>query len=93
MGAVLPNGEELTANGAKKYLENLSDKGIAIVDYEKPSAKQLHYGPDYVPGDIILNILGGKRSTGEVEYSYPKIMDNQSFQSFIKNLRNYRSGQ
>lgn len=88
LGMIDSNGVEYSAKKTKNFLENLSSNGyIGIEDIEKPERKQEHYGPDYVPGDILLGLLGLRPNRGAVAYKFKAPDDNVQYRDFIRNLR------
>lgn len=90
-GMIASNGEMVTPQETKYFLSNLKKNGYkGVIEIEQPERVQEHTGPAYVPGDILLGLLGLQPNRGSVGYTFKQPGSNSEYQSFIKNLRNSR---
>lgn len=89
LGLVDAQGNTYTAKEAENFLENLINRGyMGIESYETPKKVQEHNGPAYVPGDLLLGLLGLRPNRGAVAYKFKEPKYNNSYQTFLRNLRN-----
>lgn len=91
-GMISSDGEIITPQETKYFLTNLKKNGYkGVAEIEQPTKVQEHTGPAYVPGDIILGLLGLQPNRGSVGYTFKNAANNTDYKNFIKNLRNSRS--
>lgn len=90
-GMIASDGEMITPQEAKYFLTNLKKNGYrGVAEIEQPKRVQEHTGPAYVPGDILLGLLGLQPNRGAVGYTFKEPENNTEYKNFIKNLRNIR---
>lgn len=91
-GMISSDGEMIAPQETKYFLTNLKKNGYkGVAEIEQPKKVQEHTGPAYVPGDILLGLLGLQPNRGAVGYTFKKPENNTDYKNFIKNLRNNRS--
>lgn len=91
-GMIASDGEMITPQETKYFLTNLKKNGYkGVAEIEQPERVQEHRGPAYVPGDILLGLLGLQPNRGAVGYTFKEPENNTNYKNFVKNLRNSRS--
>lgn len=87
-GMITSDGEMIAPQEARQFLTNLEKNGYkGVADIEQPKKVQEHTGPAYVPGDILLGLLGLQPNRGSVGYTFKTPGANGQYRTFIKNLR------
>lgn len=56
---------------------------------ERPTRVQEHTGPAYVPGDLLLGLLGLQPNRGAVGYTFKEPEDHRDYRKFQRELRRY----
>ena len=88
-GMITSDGEMITPQETQYFLSNLKKNGYkGVTEIEQPERVQEHTGPAYVPGDILLGLLGLQPNRGAVGYTFKGPSKNSQYQTFVKNLRN-----
>lgn len=91
-GMIGENGEQMSAEDTQKYLNDLlANKGYSVIAFESPEIKK-HYGPDALPGDFLLNVLGRARNAASLDSSFKEAEKHESLQRFLNNLRSIKEG-
>lgn len=93
LGIISDYDEYLGPQEAEYFLKNLRKNGyVALKNFEKPTRVQEHTGPAYVPGDILLGLLGLQPNRGAVGYTFKDSESNEDYKNFVKNLREAQKG-
>lgn len=79
-GAIDDTGATYGPKEVQKLLEEI--RGVNLLT-ESPKFVQEHKGPAYVPGDILLSLLGLQPNRGAVSYNFPEY----NYSDFVKNYR------
>lgn len=87
-GMISSDGEMIAPQEAKYFLTNLKKNGYkGVAEIEQPKKVQEHNGPAYVPGDILLGLLGLQPNRGAVGYTFKTPGGNSDYRNFITNYR------
>lgn len=87
LGMVDDTGEIVNSQEAKAFFDNFKKNGfVSIEDIESPEFEQEHTGPAYVPGDILLGLLGLQPNRGSVGYKFQEPKNHKEFQEFLQKL-------
>lgn len=93
LGYIDDNGIEHNAEQAMNLFKNPMEYGYIGINgvdgFERPTRVQEHTGPAYVPGDILLGLLGLQPNRGAVGYTFKEPEDHRDYQTFQRNLRRY----
>lgn len=90
-GMITSDGEMMAPQETRSFLTNLKKNGYkGIAEIEQPKKVQEHTGPAYVPGDILLGLLGLQPNRGAVGYTFEGPATNTQYRSFVDNIRKAR---
>lgn len=93
LGYIDDSGIEHNAEQAMDLFKNPMEYGYIGINgengFERPTRVQEHTGPAYVPGDIILGLLGLQPNRGAVGYTFKEPENHRDYQTFQRNLRRY----